>query len=305
MDTSQLLYQQGLAFHRQGLLGQAKRAYEQAVQINPLHAPALHTLGVLASQANEPETGLSLIARALAIEPNNPVFLTNASTALNSLKRYAQALDLCARALQAKPDYFSALRNQGVALIGLLRYEEAIACFDQAIQINPNLVEIYILRSSALCEIQSFTEALTTADRLLALKPDCFEAHISKAHSHSAAKQYKLAYDAYDKALAIQPDHALTWFQRGAALEYDRRYADAELSYAKAVQLDSQLPYALGSQLHAKMLCCDWDNLEDLHLDVKDQLTHQKNVILPFGYQAICEEEASLLTCAKLTAHDK
>ena len=305
MDTAQLLYQQGLAFHRQGLLGQAKRAYEQAVQINPRHAPALHTLGVLASQANEPETGLNLIARALAVEPNNPVFLTNASTALNSLKRYTQAIDLCERALRAKPDHFSALRNQGVALMGLLRYEEAIACFDQAIKINPDLVEIYILRSSALCEIQSFTEAISTAERLLALKPDCFEAHIAKAHSHSAAKQYKLACDAYDKALSIQPDHGLTWFQRGAALEYDRRYADAELCYAKAVQLDPQLPYALGSQLHAKMLCCDWDNLQDLYIKVKDQLTHQKNAILPFGYQAICDNEASLLTCATLTAQDK
>ena len=91
MDTSQLLYQQGLAFHRQGQLKQAKQAYEQALQFNPKHAPALHTLGVMASQAGDPTSGLKQIAQALAIEPQNPVFLSNASTALLSLKRFHEA----------------------------------------------------------------------------------------------------------------------------------------------------------------------------------------------------------------------
>jgi predicted O-linked N-acetylglucosamine transferase (SPINDLY family) len=305
MDTSQLLYQQGLAFHRQGLLGQAKRAYEQAVQINPHHAPALHTLGVLASQANEPEAGLNLIANALAIEPNNPVFLTNASTALNSLKRYAQALDFCVRALKAKPDHLSALRNTGVALMGLLRYKEAIAWFDQALQINPNFAEIYILRSAALREIKAFSEAIATADRLLNLQPGSFEAHLSKAHTHTAASRYKQACDAFDHALDINPDHALTWFQRGAAKEYAKHFLDAVQSYAKAFELEPQLPYTIGSLLHAKMLCCDWDNLHNLYLEVKDQLLLKKTAILPFGYQAICDEEASLRACSTLVAHDK
>ena len=74
MDTSQLLYQQGLAFHRQGLLQQAQKAYQQALLVNPQHAGAWHTLGVMASQAHDPASGLQHIGKALAIEPHNPVF---------------------------------------------------------------------------------------------------------------------------------------------------------------------------------------------------------------------------------------
>jgi tetratricopeptide (TPR) repeat protein len=102
MDTSQLLYQQGLAFHRQGLLDKGKQAYQQAVKFNPRHAPALHTLGVLASQANDPASGLQLIVQALSVEPQNPVFLTNASTALLSLKRYDEALALIKELAEGK-----------------------------------------------------------------------------------------------------------------------------------------------------------------------------------------------------------
>jgi protein O-GlcNAc transferase len=305
MDTSQLLYQQGLAFHRQGLLGQAKRAYEQAVQINPRHAPALHTLGVMASQANEPEVGLSLIAKALAIEPNNPVFLTNASTALLSLKRPEEALALCLQALHIKPDHTSALRNQGVALVALLRYSEAIDCFDQALQLNPQLDELYILRASALCELNAFTEAIDTADRLLALQPDFFEAHLSKANTLTAARLYAKACDAYDQALALQPGHAMAWFLRGSALERAKRYTEAIQSFAQAQALDPQLPYISGTLLHAKMLCCDWQDLHSLYLSVKTQVAQHQAAIYPFGYQAICDDEASLHACALNVTQDK
>jgi predicted O-linked N-acetylglucosamine transferase (SPINDLY family) len=305
MDTAQLLYQQGLAFHRQGLLEKAKLAYQQAVKFNPRHAPALHTLGVLASQANDPASGLQLIARALSVEPLNPVFLTNASNALLSLKRYDEALALCEQALSIKPDHFSALRNQGVALAALLRYPDAIDCFDQALQINPEFGEIYLLRASALCELKAYTEAVATADRLLALQPDFFDAHLSKANTLSAAMRYQHACDAFDAALAIQPLHAKTWFQRGATLEYARRYTDAVLSYAQALGLDPQLPYAIGAQLHAKMLCCDWSDLPTLYLAVKAETAQKKQAIYPFGYQAICDDEASLLVCAETVTQDK
>jgi predicted O-linked N-acetylglucosamine transferase (SPINDLY family) len=305
MDTAQLLYQQGLAFHRQGLLEKAKLAYQQAVKFNPRHAPALHTLGVLASQANDPASGLQLIARALSVEPLNPVFLTNASNALLSLKRYDEALALCEQALSIKPDHFSALRNQGVALAALLRYPDAIDCFDQALQINPEFGEIYLLRASALCELKAYTEAVATADRLLALQPDFFEAHLCKAQTLTAAMRYGQACEALEAALVLQPQNALAWFLRGLNFEYDKKYTDAVFSYAKAVALDPQLPYVSGTLLYAKMLCCDWSDLNTLCSTVSTQVTEKKLAIYPFGYQAVCDDEASLWVCAKTVAQDK
>ena len=305
MDTAQLLYQQGLAFHRQGMFDKAKHAYQQAIKINPRHAPALHTLGVMVSQTSDPTSGLQLIVLALSIEPQNPVFLTNASTALLSLKRYDEALAMCDKALSIQPDHFSALRNQGVALAALLRFSEAIDYFDKALQINPKFGEIYLLRASALCELKAYSEAVDAVDRLLALQPDFFEAHMSKANALLLAMQYQQACEAYDKALALRPGHATAWFLRAAALESARRFTEAISSYAHAMTIDPQLPFISGTLLHAKMLCCDWSDLQSLYVTVKAQVAQKKPAINPFGYQAICDDEASLRACAQFVSNDK
>jgi predicted O-linked N-acetylglucosamine transferase (SPINDLY family) len=69
--------------------------------------------------------------------------------------------------------------------------------------------------------------------------------------------------------------------------------------------LDPQLPYAIGALLHAKMLCCDWSDLPTLYLAVKAETAQKKQAIYPFGYQAICDDEASLLVCAETVTQDK
>ena len=305
MDTSQLLYQQGLAFHRQGLLDQAKQAYEQAVCINPRYAPALHTLGVIASQANDPATGVSLITSALAIEPNNPVFLTNASSALLSLQRFDEALSHCKQALSCKSNHLPALRNQGIALSGLLRHAEAICSFDLVLQKNPKQIDVILLRARSLCELKIFSEAVATVDRLLVLQPDFFEAHLLKAQALTAAMRYKQALEAIDAALVLDPCNALAWFQRGLILEYEKRFSDAIFSYTKAVALDPQLPYARGALMYAKILCCDWLDLQSISLSIKLQIEKKNRSIYPFGYQAVCDDEANLLLCAETVSQDK
>lgn len=305
MNTADLLYQQGLAFHRQGLLAQAQQSYEQAVQANPRHAPALHTLGVMKSQAGDPETGLRWIGKALAVDPHNPVFLTNASSALITLKRFEQALALCVQALVHKPDHVPALHNQGLALVGLLRLTEAVEAFDKALQIKTDLGDVLIQRNATLCELKAYSLAISKTDALLALNPDFFEAHLSKGQIYAAAKRYPLACQAYEAALALRPDHAMGWFLRGRALEYDKRYVDAIQSYSQAMALDPNLPYVTGSLLHAKMLCCNWEGLDTLYHQVKELVDQHKAGSLPFGYQAICDDEASLKACAITMSKDK
>jgi predicted O-linked N-acetylglucosamine transferase (SPINDLY family) len=69
--------------------------------------------------------------------------------------------------------------------------------------------------------------------------------------------------------------------------------------------IDPQLPFVSGTLLHAKMLCCDWSDLQTLYLSVKTQVAQNKPAIYPFGYQAICDDEASLQACAQFVTEDK
>lgn len=237
MDRSQLLYQQALAFHRQGLLQEAQRAYQETVRYQPRHAPAWHALGAMAAQTGDPNAGLQMMAKALAIEPQNPVFLTNASNALIALNRFDEALALCQQALQFKPDHAPALRNQGMALTGLLRYSEAIEYLNKALFLNPANGELHFLRANALVELKA--------------------------------------------------------------------YKEASQGYAKAFAIDPKLPYLRGYLLNAKMRLCDWSDLHYLYRNIKSQVALNQAATFPFFLQAICDDEVTLLACAKYFTQDK
>jgi predicted O-linked N-acetylglucosamine transferase (SPINDLY family) len=287
------------------LLDKAKQAYKQAVKFNPRHAPAWHALGVMAAQADNATTGLELLFKALAIEPQNPVYLTNASNALIALNRFDEAKKLCQQALQIKPDYTPALRNQGVASIKLMHYPEALECFDKALQINPDLDELLLLLANTLLDLKAYDDAIAAADRLLALQPNSFDAHLCKANALNASMRYEQSLDEFDAAVTLQPHHAIAWLLRGSALEFAERYADAVQSYNRAMVLDPNLPFITGALLHAKMLCCDWSDLQDLYANVIAKVHLKISAIFPFGYQAICDQEASLYACAKFASQDK
>ena len=302
MDTSELLYQQGLVFHRQGMLAKAQSTYQQVVQMNPLHAPAWHTLGVMASQLGDAEKGLGLVLKALAVEPDNPIFLTNASTALLTLQRYEDALELCTKAIEKNSQYFPAHRNQSAALIGLQRLENAVISLGNALALKPEVEDLYISRCTALCELKNFTGAMESVDKLLAMNPDNLDAHYAKANIYKLQRSYEEAIVWYRKTLSIRPDHVLAWFNLGAAYQFAKQYAPAAVSYQKALDISEDIPFGWGTLLHAKMLYCDWRDFDHLLEKVTDLNTTGYKTCNPFGYQALCDDEASLKICAETAA---
>jgi tetratricopeptide (TPR) repeat protein len=61
--------QRGLIYHQQGDLEQAEYHYRQILDVSPMHADALHLLGVLCNQKQDSQTAIDLISRAVQISP--------------------------------------------------------------------------------------------------------------------------------------------------------------------------------------------------------------------------------------------
>src|SRR5580704_4617249 len=64
-------YRTGISLHRQGRLREAEQVYRAVLRIAPDHAGALHQLGNVCRQKGEVEEAISLIERALAIDPKS------------------------------------------------------------------------------------------------------------------------------------------------------------------------------------------------------------------------------------------
>lgn len=96
------------------------------------------------------------------------------------------------------------LKNEGNRFLQEGKYEDAIKCYTSAIEQDPKSHVLYSNRSAAYAKIGNYEEALKDADECIKL-------------NDSWAKGYT---------------------RKGAALEFLKRYNEAEAAYAKASQLD-------------------------------------------------------------------
>ncbi len=81
----------------------ARRAYEQAIALDPQHADALVNLGRLRHEAGEPALARVLYERALETRPEDPVAAFNLGVALEDLGESRLAMAAYRRALKHDP----------------------------------------------------------------------------------------------------------------------------------------------------------------------------------------------------------
>jgi protein O-GlcNAc transferase len=228
---------QAWGLHQQGQLAQAETLYRQVLAVQPDHADALHFLGVLESQRGRREPGLSLIDRAVALNPRNIAAFYNRAGILRDMKRLEEALDSYDRALALKTDHTGALNNRGAVLHDLKRYAEAIASYDRAIALRPDHADVHSNRGNALVELGRFEEALESFDRSLAIAPDA-AAHFGRGNALASLGRLDEALNSFDRALAATPDDARILNNRGNVLARMSRHEDAVKSFDRAIIAD-------------------------------------------------------------------
>lgn len=131
------IYDQALALHRQGRLGEADAAY----------------------------------ARVLALKPDLVEAHNNRGAIRQMTGDWEEALICYEGALRHRPDYVEALANRGNCLIQLRRWPEALASFDRALKLSPGRVSALNGRAGTLGKLKRFPEALAAYGALNAADP--------------------------------------------------------------------------------------------------------------------------------------
>ncbi|MFN9727366.1 tetratricopeptide repeat protein, partial [Acidovorax sp.] len=232
-----IVFQHGLASHQRGQLAQAKTAYEQVLAKQPQHFDALHLLGVIAAQSNNPALAEELIGKAIEINPNCAPAFSNRGNALQELKRFDEAILSFDKAIALKPDYADAFYNRGNALQELKHLEAALLSYDKAIALKPDYADALYNRGVVLTKLKRPGDAVLSHNQAIILKPDYAAAFY---HRGIALKELKLLDDAllsYDRAITLKPDYADALNNRGNVLKEMKRLEDALSSYDKAITL--------------------------------------------------------------------
>ena len=265
-------FQQALGFHQQGQLAQAQALYEEVLKTQPRHFDALHLLGVIAAQTNNPQQALALFDRALAVDSSFADAHFNRGTALQNLKQWRPALASYDRAIAMKPElaeaysnravvltelkqleaalascnqaigirgsFAEAFFNRGTVLSHLGRREAAIASYNQAIAIRSNYPEAFFNRGNEHIKLEQWEAALACYGHAIASRPDYVDAYVNLGNVQRQLKHWEAALRTYDQVIAIKPDDGAAHCNRGNVLRDLKRPEAALASYDRAIEIN-------------------------------------------------------------------
>jgi predicted O-linked N-acetylglucosamine transferase (SPINDLY family) len=322
-EQAEAEYQQALAEYQLGRLAEAHRRCGQVLAQNPRNWSALHLMGIIAVQSNDPHQAIALFDGAIALKPDVAAVHFERGNALFDLHRFDVAIESYGTAIALKPDYTLALNNRGLALWCLKRHDAAIADYDKTMQIDPDNAEAYNYRGHALRDLQQHQAAVASYDKAIALRHDYTEAYNSRGSSLAALCRYEAALESYDRAIASQPDFAEAYFNRGNVLRELRRWpeslasydhaialnanfaeahykrADAQRSlgqfeaalagYDRAMTLKTGLKFLPGTRFHTRMQVCDWSGFAADAAQLSERIARGEAACPPFALLAFSE----------------
>lgn len=215
---AQRLMQAAQGHHRAGRLLQADALYREVLELQPRHAHALHMLGVISLQYDDPQAAGALLKQAADIQSDSAEIRANLGYALFRVGRQEEAVTHLRAAIASQPGHVLAYNNLGNALAQLGRQDEALECYRAAVAANPGHAESHFNLGLALRDLGKLEEAAASLATAASLKPRFAEAHNVLGAVRQEMGMLEAAAASLQAALQAKPDHADAHFNLHAVL---------------------------------------------------------------------------------------
>jgi tetratricopeptide (TPR) repeat protein len=239
------LFDRAYSAHRDGRLAQAERDYRAALDADPVHADALHLLGVLRHQQGCHAEAADLIGRAVRLRPNDAGSQLNLGNALKALGRLDEAIDRFRDALTLAPKFPLAYYNLGNAYATAGRHEDAVDAFQRSLRLSPDDASIWNNLGNSLHALGRHDEAIEAFTRALTLRPGHAGAHNNMGMALAALGRADEAVAHFSLALGAEPRFIAAHFNLGNTLDAIGRHAEAAAAFEAALALHAPFPPAL------------------------------------------------------------
>ena len=136
-------FERGALLERRKDYTGAETAFRQALTHDPLHAPSLNYLGyMLAERGDRLDEAVSLVERALTIDPGNGSYLDSLGWAYLQQKRFEKAEPLLRQAADQLPGNSVVQDHFGDLLWAIGRRQEASAAWRRALDGDRDQVDV-------------------------------------------------------------------------------------------------------------------------------------------------------------------
>ncbi len=268
---SQPLYDSALQHHQAGRLSETELLCRQILRLDPVHADALHLLGVVAHQTGRHDVAVELIEQAISHNDSNPLYHSNIAASHQLLGRLEEAVASCRRAVELNSTFATAHYNLGRAFqaegnhaaaeaayretlqldpqhaesrmnLGNLFSERgelhaAVEEFRAAIQCNPHFAYAHYNLGNSLFELGRSEEAIASLQATIKLKPDYAEGYNNLGNVYRSCDRLDEALECFSTACRLQPAHALAHNNCASVFQSQGRLGEAVAAYQTSRQL--------------------------------------------------------------------
>lgn len=144
------------------------------------------------------EDALKCFEKALEIEPDSPVALSNQGLILTDLGKPREAIAVLRKALERNPEFADAMLNLGRALHYAEEYQEAARCYEEAKRLRPGWALPLTLEGTSYESQGLFAKAEQCYRESLRLAPDDASARVNLAHMRLISGDLGEGWDLYE-----------------------------------------------------------------------------------------------------------
>jgi protein O-GlcNAc transferase len=222
--------------HQAGRSAQAEAMYRRILAIQPEHAEALHSLGILAFAAGQLPAAASFFEKAMAADPRAADYACNLGAVLEKLNRLQQAEHAYRWAIQINPELPQPHNNLSNLLLRRGDLPQAFAEAQRALDLQPKYAEALCNRANILEALNRLDEAIADFEQTIHLRPEIVEAHAGLVRLLARQRRYDQAIEVCRQAIRRWPDMAAPYVELGVIFQNKNDPQAALEQYIQALQ---------------------------------------------------------------------
>jgi predicted O-linked N-acetylglucosamine transferase (SPINDLY family) len=290
----------GVVYQQRGQLIEATLQYQRALALRPAFAEAQNNLGTAFAAQGMPVEAVAHYRQALALKPDYAEAHYNLGNALKEEGQLDAAAAAYRQALALKPGFAEAHTNLGVVRQQQGQLPEAIAHYQRALKLNPAMAGVYFNLGLAYQTEGKLDEAVAAYQQSATLRPDHAETHNNLGNALSSQGKVEEAVDHFRKTLLLRPTFAGAHYNLGLAYQKQDKHQEAAAAYRQALTFKPDYWEAENQLMHQSQQLCAWSHLEEMFARQRDVIqTNPSARINPFNLLAIPISAAEQLRCAR------
>jgi superkiller protein 3 len=243
--NAQWHYNLSLALSKLGDRGGERSELEKAIEIDPNMAAAHNQLGLACLAAGKDGDAEREFKVALEIDPRFAESQNNLGVIYSRQGKDPEAAELFRQATENDPKYTKAFVNLGLTLAKQGTYSGAQQQLQQALKLDPNDIGALTALGMVEAKMGHYQESVQIFKKVVSLNPDSAEARVNLGIALADQFDLKGALGEFTEATRLGPESAVAHYNEGRVLyDMDRRQ-EARPFLEHAVRLSPDYPAAL------------------------------------------------------------